>query len=90
MTVSAPYPNPVSVGPVKVNLHSDCAKRVRWSVFSAAYRKIAENVIDVQGKTTVFWYLTDVKGKRVAAGLYYMVFVPEGQKSQVRTVIVQP
>ena len=85
------YPNPVSIGPVKLDLQSVCAKRVRWSVFSAAYRKIGEWEIEVSGRQTVnIWNLTDAKGKRVAAGLYYIVFAPEGQKRKVLSVVVLP
>ena len=90
VAVSAPYPNPVSVGPVKVDLQSACAKRVSWSVYTPANRKILESAVNVSGKTTVMWNLTDAKGERVAAGLYYLVFAPEGQKRRVCKVFVEP
>jgi hypothetical protein len=78
-------------GVVKVDLKSLCAKHVRWSVFSAAYRKIGEWEIEVSMNTPpVQWNLTDSKGKRVAPGLYYMVFIPEGQKRQVLSIVVLP
>jgi hypothetical protein len=59
-------------------------------VFSSAYRKIMESEIQVQGQKSTMWYLTDAKGKRVAAGLYYLVFMPEGQKRKVLSVVVLP
>ena len=90
MTVSAPYPNPVSVGPVKVDLYSICMKQVQWSVYTSAYRKIGSFEITVSDKNTAMWNLTDSKGSRVAAGLYYMVFAPAGQKRRTLSVVVLP
>jgi hypothetical protein len=90
--VSRPYPNPVLVGGiVKVDLQSVCPKNVRWAVYSAAYRKIGDwNVTTGGRKTTVSWNLTDSKGVKIAAGIYYMVFTPAGQKNQKLSVVVLP
>jgi hypothetical protein len=61
---------------------------VRWAVYSAAYRKIGEWTLPVNGTTKAIWNLTDVKGKQVAAGIYYMVFTVTGQKSQTMPVVI--
>ena len=86
--ISKPYPNPVWSGFVKVNLSSLCAKQVKWAVVTAGYRKIGEWDVEVSGRKMIQWDLTDSKGQRVAAGLYYMVITPQGQKLQVLPVIV--
>ena len=89
VSVSNPYPNPVQTGGVvKVDLQSLCPKTVRWAVYSPAYRKIGEWSITVGSKTTVVWNLTDSKGKKVAAGIYYIVVTPAGQKSRTLSVVV--
>jgi hypothetical protein len=89
VTISNLYPNPVQIsGVVKVDLQSLCSKSVRWAVYSSAYRKLGEWSITVGSKTTVAWNLTDSKGKKVAAGIYYMVFTPTGQKSKTLSVVV--
>jgi len=75
---------------VKVDLEGSCPQRLHWSIYSGAYRNIAGGEADWTGKETVQWNVTDLKGKRVAPGLYYMVFVPEGQKRRIFTLLVQP
>jgi hypothetical protein len=89
VSISRPYPNPVTVdGIVKVNLQSMCPKNVKWAVYSAAYRKIGEWSLTVNGSTKAMWNLTDAKGKPIAAGIYYMVFTPDGQNRQTMPVAV--
>jgi hypothetical protein len=88
VSVSAPYPNPVNIGPVHVRLESGCLKRVTVAVFSSAYRKIQQWDVDVLGTRTTAWDLTDSKGAPVSPGLYHMVFTPQGEKRQVKTVVV--
>jgi hypothetical protein len=85
---SSAYPNPVIGGSVRVDLTSGCPKNVRWMVYSSAYRKIDERTVTVLGRVPVEWTLTDAKGKKVSAGLYYLVFKPVGQKQEIRLVIV--
>jgi len=74
----------------KIDLQSACPKNVNWAVYSAAYRKLgAWNVtIQVGNKNTLVWNLTDSKGRKVAAGIYYMVFTPEGQPSKTFPIVV--
>ena len=87
--ISNPYPNPARDGFVKVDLVSGCSKNVKWTVYSAAYRKIGEwNKTVDERKATVMWDLRDAKGKSVAPGIYYMVFTVAGQKSQTMPVVV--
>jgi hypothetical protein len=88
VSISKPYPNPVSSGSVKVDLKSACPKNVKWAVYSSAYRKIGEWTLTVSRTKTVVWNLTDSNGKKVAAGNYYLVFSPTGQKSQTLAVVV--
>jgi hypothetical protein len=88
MSISNAYPNPVQGDRVKVDLSSGCYKTVRWTVFSSAYRKIDEQTVNVLGRVSVEWTLTDAKGKKVSAGLYYLVVKPEGQKQVTRSVVV--
>jgi hypothetical protein len=88
--VSAAYPNPVTTDVVKFTIQSSCPKSVRWSVYSAAYRKIGEWRVTADGSTMVVWDLRDGKGNRVAAGLYYAVFMPEGGNRQIRSLVVLP
>jgi hypothetical protein len=88
--VSAAYPNPVTTDVVKFTILSSCFQSGHWSVYSAAYRKIGEWKFRGEGKTVVGWFLKDGTGKRVAAGLYYAVFIPESGSRQVRTLVVLP
>jgi hypothetical protein len=89
VSISKPYPNPArGDGVVRVDLRSACPKNVKWAVYSAAYRKLGEWTLSVNVLTKAAWNLTDSKGKKVAAGIYYMVFTPVGQKSQTLSIVV--
>lgn len=88
--VSAAYPNPVTTDVVKFNILSSCLQSGHWSMYSAAYRKIGEWELRGEGKTVVGWFLKDGRGNRVAAGLYYAVFMPEGGSRQIRSFVVLP
>jgi len=63
---------------------------VAWTVYTAAYRRIAEGELTLSGRGTTMWNLTDAKGKPVASGIFYWVFQPEGQKTVIKTVVVLP
>ena len=43
-----------------------------WDVFTTAYRKVAGGAQGVRGEGTLQWDLTDDRGTRVAAGLYFL------------------
>jgi len=86
--VSNPYPNPVRGGALRVDLESPCPKNVRWSVFSVAYRKIAEGSLVAEGRTSILWDLRDTKGKPVAPGLYHFTVEGEGLDAKTMPVLV--
>ena len=65
-----------------------CEKRVVWSVFTTAYRKVAEGELMATGRTTLAWDHRDARGKPVAGGLYYWVFRVEGCPTSIRTLVV--
>lgn len=76
LTVSAPYPNPVTSGQVvKVDLgaNPNCPKTGKIGVYTAAYRKIYETTLTVSNRQTVWiWKAEDSKGIPVANGVYYV------------------
>jgi hypothetical protein len=88
VTISNPYPNPIVGGSVSVLLTSSYPQSVKWYVVSSAYRKIAEGSVEVLNQTTLTWNLTDFTGRRIAPGLYYMVFQAAGAKKKVVPIIV--
>ena len=75
-------------GPVKVDLTSSCSQEVKWRLFTVSYRKLAESTVTVNGSATVIWNLKDPRGKRVASGMYYLVFEVGGKTIQTRRVMV--
>jgi hypothetical protein len=77
-------------GTAWIDLQSGCPKKVAWTVYTVAYRRIAEGELTLSGRGRVAWNLTEAKGKPVASGLFYWVLKPEGQKSIVKTVVVLP
>jgi hypothetical protein len=86
--ISDPYPNPSWDGISRVDLVVPREKRVVWSVFTSAYRKVAEGELMATGRTTLTWDQRDAWGKPVASGLYYWVFRVEGCPTSIRTVVV--
>jgi hypothetical protein len=76
--ISAPYPNPVSAAPVKVDVLSGCTKTVTWKVYTTNYRLVAWGSTLVTGKRTVAWDLRDFKGRPVADGYYHWKFESDG------------
>jgi hypothetical protein len=88
VTITNPYPNPIVGGSVSVILTSSYPQSVKWYVVSSAYRKIAEGSVEVLNQTTLTWNLTDFKGRRIAPGLYYMVFQAAGAKKKVVPIFV--
>ncbi len=70
--ITPPYPNPVSDGPVRIDVSTTGAATVEWSVFTLNFRKVVSGRISVNGTGTVQWDLTDKNGVRVADGLYYI------------------
>ncbi len=63
--------------------------RGTWSVFSAAYRKVASGDIAVDGNAVWVWDLRDLKGKRPAPGIYQLAVQFDGDKT-IMPVVVLP
>jgi hypothetical protein len=73
LQVSLPYPNPVHDGQgVKFDLKSGCPVQARCVVYTTANRKVMDRTVDVSMLQTLAWDLTDLKGRRVANGVYYL------------------
>jgi len=87
--ISAPYPNPVALAPVKVDLVSACPKTVSWKVYTTNYRCVAAGTVLVTGKSTVAWDLRDLKGKPVANGLYYGLFKCDGRTTLRKMMVLR-
>ena len=69
------YPNPVYYGdaPVKFDVYVPASSVVKWSVFTAGFRKIDWGTRTVpEGKTTLAWGMKDWSGEATANGLYYI------------------
>jgi hypothetical protein len=74
---AGPYPNPVSDGPIKIDVSMPGSGAIQMDVFTTAFRKIAEHTTTVNGGsggtiTSVEWDLRDKTGARIANGLYYI------------------
>jgi hypothetical protein len=87
MGVSAPYPNPVSAPPVRVDLDTVCPRTVSWKVVTTNYRVVAKGSVMVEGRRSVAWDLRDLKGKAVANGYYHWVFMDD-RATVIRKVMV--
>ena len=75
---------------VKVNLYTFCTKTVKMTVVTDAYREVYKEEMTVLFDTTAVWNLTDGKGAKVAAGLYYIIFTMDGKSSDPVTVVFTP
>jgi len=74
---AGPYPNPVSDGPIRIDVTMPGSGRIQMDVFTTAFRKITEHTTMVNGGmggtiTSVEWDLRDKTGARIANGLYYI------------------
>ena len=70
--VSNPYPNPSQGGPVHVDIQLNGPSKVKFGVFTAAFRKIYENSFYAATNQTLVWDLKDKTGALAASGLYYL------------------
>ena len=70
--ITPPYPNPVSDGPVRIDVSTPGPATAEWSVFTLNFRKIISGRVAVNGTGTIQWDLKDKNGVRVADGLYYI------------------
>ena len=72
-TVSPPYPNPSTGGPVNIDVYLTAAGTVNVDVFTTAFRRVDEFPQQLpEGKSTIQWDLKDKFGNPVANGLYYL------------------
>lgn len=73
VSIGPPYPNPVlGGGAVNVQVQGSGMVTVNWSVFTTAFRKIAQGTATFTNGGAFRWDLTDLSGKPVASGLYYL------------------
>ena len=88
--ISPPYPNPVENGPVDFLVQAPGSSMVKWSVFTAAFRKVVDGNVSINGAGVVQWDLRDKTNSRVANGLYYVRVDVSGNfaYSRIWTVIV--
>ena len=82
--ITYPYPNPVTDGPVNVDIKVPGPSAVKWSVFTVNFRKIISGEISVNSTGTVSWALKDKNGVRVADGLYYIRIEVQGPQPLVK------
>jgi hypothetical protein len=92
---SSPYPNPVSDGPLKVDITTPGSATIEVDVFTTAFRKIAEHTVVATAAspgfgtvTTVQWDLKDRQGKSVADGLYYLRIQVHGTQESTKILKV--
>jgi hypothetical protein len=69
--ISAPYPNPTSGQPVSVQLNLSGAYKVRWDIFTTAYRRIGGGSSISLPADRLVWNLKDHQGQDAANGIYY-------------------
>jgi hypothetical protein len=82
--VSAPYPNPVGVAPVVVNVVSPGPVDVKWGIYTLSFRKILSGEQDQITSTQLSWNLVDRAGNPVSNGLYYWVVEVTGNGKAVK------
>jgi hypothetical protein len=77
-TYQGPYPNPVSNGPLRIDITTPGSASIEMDVFTTAFRKIVEHTTSANGGggngvvTSVEWDLRDRTGAMIANGLYYV------------------
>jgi len=88
---TAPYPNPVTTGPVEIDVTTPGAAVIEMDVFTTSFRKIVEHSFVAGGGngplgtvTAVQWNLQDKQGMRVANGVYYLRLQISGQPDTVK------
>jgi len=86
VTMTGPYPNPVSgTGTVSLNVTAPAASSLSWSVFTTSFRKVWDDTIPVPaGMTTIQWNMRDRNGIPVSDGLYYFRIQVNGLHSTTK------
>jgi len=70
--LQGPYPNPSQGKPVSIWIQVPKPTTIKWTVYSLAFRKIAEGETSIDQTGTIVWNFKDRYQKQVANGLYYM------------------
>jgi len=70
--ISNAYPNPSHGLPIQWDVQASGTWRVELSVFTSGYRKIRQEILTVNGNTTLAWDLRDRQGSLVANGIYFV------------------
>jgi hypothetical protein len=86
-----PYPNPVTTGPVEIDVTTPGSATIQMEVFTTAFRKISEHTFMAGGGngplgtvTAVQWDIRDKMGMNVADGLYYVRVQVIGRQDAVK------
>ena len=95
VTYAGPYPNPVTTGPIKVDVITPGSATIVMDVFTMAFRKIAEQTTLATAAspgfgtvTTLEWDLKDKMGMPIANGLYYVRIHITGAQESTKTLKV--
>jgi hypothetical protein len=95
VSYAGPYPNPVTNGPMKVDVTTPWSATIEMDVFTMAFRKIAEHtsLANVASPgfgtvTTLEWDLKDSTGALAADGLYYLRIQVRGTQESTKILKV--
>jgi len=95
VSYAGPYPNPVTNGPIKVDVTSPGSATIQMDVFTMAFRKIAEQTTLASAAspgfgtvTTLEWNLKDRSGAPAADGLYYLRIQVHGTQESTKILKV--
>jgi hypothetical protein len=83
-----PYPNPVKAGPLSVCFTTAGPSRVRWKIFTTAFRKIYDRDEGITSGGTLVWNLKDQWESPVANGLYYLRVEIDGPQPMAKILKV--
>jgi len=72
---------------VTLEISAACAKSLRWTLFTTAYRRVAGGEMTVLGRSAWRWDLRDDKGRAVASGLYYLSVEVEGEARRLYRIL---
>jgi hypothetical protein len=87
-TISNPYPNPSTGGPVDININISFPSTVTLTVFTLLGREVYQESWQLASDGTISWNLTDIQGATVANGLYYLKVQVSGNQPLVKVLKV--
>ncbi len=70
--LQGPYPNPSQGKPVSIWIQVPRQTVIKWTVYTLAFRKIAEGETSIDQTGTIEWDFKDRYQNQVSNGLYYM------------------